>query len=73
MNRLGDRLASLGTGVRLGLFAAALAVSFGTAAAVGAAVGPIDVGGDPGQEMPHVEPHDTTVHDAEGGTNHVDD
>lgn len=36
----------MNAGVKLAAFAAVVAVAFGGAAAVGAAVGPIDVGGD---------------------------
>jgi len=42
MRPVGERSAL----VRLGAFAAGLLVVFGAAAAVGGAVGPIDVGGD---------------------------
>lgn len=49
----------MSTGRRLAAFGVALAVSFGAAAAVGSAVGPIDVGGTP----PHVTPTAGGAHD----------
>lgn len=48
-------------GLKLGAYGLVLAASLGLGAVVGAAVGPIDVGGDPSPAVTHG--HDTTPAD----------
>ena len=58
---------------KLGLFAVVLATALGVGAALGAAVGPIDVGTDPTHEAEEHEPVDgatTTTHLSGHGEEH---
>jgi hypothetical protein len=54
-------------GTKLGAYTLLLAAVFGAAAAVGAAVGPIDVGGAPAAEVHDPDEHPATSGHADPG------